>query len=151
MTRRALPPIPRAVEGFARASLLAAFALGLAHCDTSAGGPEYVELAVIVTPDGGEESPQTCLPVPVMPGGRTAKDASFEPGFSVHMEAVRDRVDVTFQGILDPASANRSLSREVLLDGFAENDIRVETTDGGRATVLLVAPCRPDVEEDAGP
>jgi hypothetical protein len=151
MTCRAVPTLRRVLHGAARPLLLAAFALGLAHCDTSAGGPEYIELAIIVTPDGGEESPQTCLPVPVMPGGRTAKDASFEPGFSVHMEAVRDRVDVTFQGILDPGSANRSLSREVLLDGFAESDIRVETTDGGRATVLLVAPCRPEVEEDAGP
>jgi hypothetical protein len=128
---------------------LPALALGLADCNTSAGGPEYVELAVIVTPDGDVESPETCLPVPMMPGGRTAKDARFDPGFTVHMEAERDRVDVTFQGILDPASANRSLSRAALEDGFAENDIRVETVDGGRATVLLVAPCRG--ESDAGP
>lgn len=131
------------------AVLLPALVLGLADCDTSAGGPEYVELAIIVTPDGEAESPQTCLPVPMMPGGRTAKDVTFEPGFSVHMEAERDRVDVTFQGIIDPASANRALSRAVLEDGFAENDIRVETLDGGRATVLLVAPCRN--ESDAGP
>lgn len=130
------------------AVLLPALVLGLADCDTSAGGPEYVELGILVTPDGEAESPETCLPVPMMPGGRTAKDVSFEPGFSVHLEAERDRVDVTFQGIIDPASANRALSRAALEDGFAEN-IRVETLDGGRATVLLVAPCRG--ESDAGP
>jgi hypothetical protein len=133
------------------AAALALLTFSLAACDTAAGGPEYVELAVIVTPDGEAESPQTCLPVPMMPGGRTAKDARFEPGFSVHLEADRDRVDVTFQGIVDPASANRSLSRGVLEDGFAENDLRVETPEGGRATVLLVAPCRPEEEPDAGP
>jgi hypothetical protein len=67
------------------------------------------------------------------------------------MEARRDRVDLTFQGIVDPAAANRSLSRALLEDGFVENDLRVETLGGGRATVLLVAPCRPDDEPDAGP
>jgi hypothetical protein len=130
---------------------LPALALWLCGCDTTAGGPEYVELAVIVTPDGERESPQTCLPVPMMPGARTVKDARFEPGFNVHLEADRDHVEVTFQGILDPASANRSLSRAVLEDTFVENDLRVETPDGGRATVLLVAPCRPEEEPDAGP
>jgi hypothetical protein len=148
---RLLRSLSRPFRGAGRACVLAAFALGLAHCDTSAGGPEYLELGVIVTPDGGEPSPQTCLPVPVMPGGHTAKDASFEPGFSVHLDAVPDRVTVTFQGILDPSSANRSLPSEALEGGFAEDDIRVETTDGGRATVLLVAPCRPEIDEDAGP
>lgn len=132
-------------------AVAAALALVLASCETSAGGPEYVELAVIVTPDGGEESPQTCLPLPMMPGGRTEKDASFEPGFGVHLEADRDRVDVTFLGIVDPASANRSISRTVLEDGFSENDLRVETLDGARASVLLVAPCRVEDDEDAGP
>lgn len=131
--------------------LIVAWAAALASCETSAGGPEYVELAVIVTPEGGDESPQTCLPVPMMPGGRTAKDASFDPGFGVHLEATHDRVDVTFLGIVDPASANRSLGREVLENGFAANDIMVETTSGDRATVLLVAPCRPEKEPDAGP
>jgi hypothetical protein len=126
--------------------------LGLAGCDTTAGGPEYVELAVIVTPDGGVESPQVCLPVPMLPGGRTAKDARFEPGFGVHLEADRDSVEVRFNGIIEPELANRSLSRTILEDGFSENDIRVETLDGGRATVLLVAPCRPEAEDtDAGP
>jgi hypothetical protein len=140
----------RALEGTGRAALL--MALGLASCDTSAGGPEYIQLAIIVTPDGDVESPQTCLPVPIMPGGRTAKDARFEPGFTVHLEAERDRVDVTFDGIIDPEGANRSLSRAVLEDGFAESDIRVETLAGARATVLLVAPCRPEVEDEhAGP
>jgi hypothetical protein len=132
-----------------RAPLLAALALWFGGCDTTAGGPEYVELAIIVTPDGERESPQTCLPVPMMPGGHTAKDARFEPGFSVHLEAVRDRVEVTFHGIIDPAAANRSLSRAALEDGF-RNDIRVETLVGG-ADVLLVAPCRPEEEPDAGP
>jgi hypothetical protein len=131
-----------------RSLLLVALAVGLADCDTSAGGPEYPDLAVIVTPDGDVESPQACLPVPVMPGGRTAKDVTFEPGFSVHMEAERDRVEVTFQGILDPSAANRTISREALVNGYAEHDIRVETLDGG-ATVQLVSPCRP--ETDAGP
>jgi hypothetical protein len=132
-----------------RSLLLFGLVVGLADCDTSAGGPEYPDLGIIVTPDGDVESPQTCLPVPVMPGGRTAKDVTFEPGFSVHLEAERDRVVVTFQGILDPSSANRTLSREALVNGYAEPDIRVETTDHARATVLLVAPCRP--ETDAGP
>jgi hypothetical protein len=150
MTSREKPERRAAPKGAGRAALLVA--LGLASCDTSAGGPEYIELAVIVTPDGDVESPQTCLPVPMMPGGRTATDARFEPGFSVHLEAERDRVDVTFQGIFEPEAARRTLSRAVLEDGFAESDIRVETLDGGRATVLLVAPCRPEVEDgDAGP
>src|SRR5262245_44281932 len=105
----------RWLERVARLLLLAALPLGLANCDTSAGGPEYLDLAIVVTPDGGVESPQACLPMPVMPGGRSAKDVTFEPGFSVHLEADRDRVDVTFQGILDPASANRALSRDTLL------------------------------------
>jgi hypothetical protein len=145
-------PSPRRHGSKLRALGLTALAIGLAGCDTSAGGPEYVELAVIVTPDGEMELPQVCLPVPMMPGGRTAKDARFEPGFTVHLEAERDSVTVTFQGIYEPELANRSLSRTTLEDGFSENDIRVETLDGGRATVLLVAPCRPDVEDtDAGP
>jgi hypothetical protein len=127
------------------------FALFLVGCNFTAGGPEYVQLAVIVTPDGGAESPETCLPLPMMPGGRTVKDARFEPGFSVHLAAERDRVDVTFHGIKDPAAANRSLSRATLEGGFSERDIRVETADGSRATVLLVAPCRGEEEPDAGP
>jgi hypothetical protein len=125
--------------------------LVLAGCDTSAGGPEYVQLAVIVTPEGDMESPQVCLPVPMMPGGRTAKDARFEPGFGAHLEAERDTVTVTFHGIYEPELANRILSRTILEDGFSER-IDVETLDRARATVLLVAPCRPDVEDaDAGP
>jgi hypothetical protein len=151
MTIEMKPTARRMLAGSGRATWLVLLAVGLSSCDTTAGGPEYVQLAVIVTPDGDAELPQACLPLPMMPGGRTAKTTRFEPGFTVQMEAERDRVDVTFHGIIEPELANRSLSRALLEDGFSESGIRVETLDQGRATVLLVAPCRPEDDEgDAG-
>jgi hypothetical protein len=122
----------------------AAVALGLvlSACNTTAGGPEYIEFGISAIEDAGDEYPQTCTPVPVMPGGHTMHEVPFGGFFSARVDARRDDVEVTFSGISLPEVAHRVIPRAALEQGYAETDLRIETLEGRRFTVLLTSSCK---------
>ncbi len=109
----------------------------LSACSTSAGGPEYIEFGVGALEFDGDEYPLRCTPMPVMPGGHTVLEVGFDGAFSARLDAMRHQVDVTFSGINVPEVANRSIPRAAMEDGYAETDLRIETLEGRRFTVLL--------------
>jgi hypothetical protein len=106
-------------------------------CSTSAGGPEYVEFGVGAIEFGGDQYPLRCTPMPVMPGGHTVLEVSFDGAFSARLDAMRHQVDVTFSGINVPEVKNRSIPRAAMEDGYAETDLEIETLEGRQFTVLL--------------
>jgi hypothetical protein len=129
-----------ALSDIAKVAVLAG-ALGVAGCADTAGGPQYLSLSVSALEDGSAETMSRCTPMPIMPGGRTSRDLTFVNAFGARVEATRDRVNVTFTGILEPDLVNRTLPRETLEDGFGESGLRVETVTGRRVTVGLTCPC----------
>jgi hypothetical protein len=122
---------------------LLSLCLALAGCTTSAGGPEYVDFGISASENAGDSYPQVCTPMPIMPGGHTLRDIPFGDAFSATVDATRDRVAVTFDGINVPETANRAIPRQALVDGYAVSDLAIETLEGRRFTVTLVSPCTP--------
>ena len=119
-------------------------------CSLTAGGPEYLEVLLSATEDGSAEAVERCTPVPVMPGAHAARDVTFVDAFHARVDATRDRVIVTFVGINDPELANETISHDALESGFAVTDLRVETTEGRRFTLLISSSC-PSSEMDPFP
>ena len=140
---RALPPL----GALGRALLLPALVVTLSDCSLTAGGPEYVEVSVSATEDGSVETVQRCTPLPVMPGGHAAQDLTFADAFHARVDATRDRVNITFVGINDPELANETISRESLENGFAITDLRIETIEGRRFTVVISSACPSSMTE----
>jgi hypothetical protein len=132
-------PSPRLPLSLTKSALFALFALG---CSPSAGGPEYLDVRVSAVEDGSTEPQTFCVPVPVMPGGRTSRERSFANAFTTKIDASRDRIIIVFLGILRPELFNADIgAAELADDSYTDSDLRVETPGGRRFTVdIAVGP-----------
>jgi hypothetical protein len=120
----------------------------LCGCSLTPGGPEYTELGLRAEDGSNFVLDGSCTPLPVLPGGTIVRDVTLAPELSAHLFAVRDSVDVTLQGVEDPAASRRVFTQDKLYGGFSEI-VPVTTLTGVHYTVVFDSPCT-DTDSPSG-
>lgn len=118
----------------------AGFSLILGACSLEPGGPEYAQLSLYAENERGLVTDEECTMLPVLPGGRTVREFQFAGAFRATLEAERDELRLSFEGVRSQEEFQRTLKHERLHAGYAEQ-LRLETFDGEAFSVFLSAPC----------
>ena len=120
--------------------LCAAIPLILGACSLEPGGPEYAQLSLYAENERGSVTDDPCTMLPVLPGGLTVREFRFGSDFSATLEAEREVLRLSFEGVRNPEDARRQFSDERLRAGYAE-ELTLETLDGETFSIFLSAPC----------
>jgi hypothetical protein len=118
-------------------------ALLFCGCASSAGGPDYAQVEVRASRPGATTEPEHfCVTLPVLPGAHTEQAYDFEGGFRATARADRDQVEVSFGGIIDPASAASRVTAERLNEGYSRS-FSVRTSAGADYSIVVASGCAP--------
>lgn len=118
----------------------AGFSLVLGACSLEPGGPAYAQLSLYAENERGLVTDDECTMLPVLPGGHTVREFRFGGAFRATLEAERDELRLSFEGVRNQEDFRRKLTHERLHAGYAEQ-LTLETLDGEAFDVFLSAPC----------
>ena len=108
----------------------------------SAGGPELSAMETVVLDLAGHRSDSRCTRVPVLLGGRVRDEIDVVGEFSIVVDATRDQVSVTFEGVKDPQALARNIDSLELEAPFTER-VEVETVEARHFIVEFSSGCTP--------
>jgi len=106
------------------------------------GGPEVQQLETTVFDLAGHPSDSRCTVVPVLLGGRVRDEIDVAGEFSMVVDATRDMVSVSFNGVNDPSAAALTIEAAELVPAFQER-VEIETLSARHFVVELTAGCQP--------
>jgi hypothetical protein len=127
---------------------ISAFLVLLCACSSTAGGPDYAQVEVRATGASAGEMERFCVTLPVLPGAHTDRAYDFEGGFRAIARADRDQVELSFEGIVEPASVASRITAERLNEGYSRS-FSVRTLAGAEFSIGVAGPCAGEATDEA--